>query len=162
LNRNPEDPVEVSEPVSREGRPLPDADIKSNLSRSEFIRGVAKVQDYIRSGDIYQVNLAQRLGATWRGSGWDFYQRLAAVSPAPFAAYLDCGPFQICSSSPELFLRISGSQILTRPIKGTRPRSSDPDQNARLTYELQTSPKGMAELIMISDLQRNNLGRVSE
>ena len=95
-------------------------------------------------------------------SGWEFFQQLAAVSPAPFSAYLDCGEFQIASSSPELFLRLSGAHILTRPIKGTRPRSADPDRDAQLTYELQTSPKEMAELVMITDLLRNDLGRVCE
>ena len=90
------------------------------------------------------------------------FQRLSAVSPAPFAAYLDCGELQIASSSPELFLRLSGPHILTRPIKGTRPRSADPTRDAQLTYELQTSPKEMAELVMITDLLRNDLGRVCE
>ena len=95
-------------------------------------------------------------------SGWEFFQRLAAVSPAPFSAFLDCGDFQIVSSSPELFLRMSGRHVLTRPIKGTRPRSPDADRDAQLTYELQTSPKEMAELVMITDLLRNDLGRVCE
>ena len=95
-------------------------------------------------------------------SGWEFFQRLSAVSPAPFAAYLDCGEFQIASSSPEHFLRLSGSHILTRPIKGTRPRSADPTRDAQLTYELQTSPKELAELVMITDLLRNDLGKVCE
>src|SRR4029079_16277302 len=81
---------------------------------------------------------------------------------APFSAYLDSGDFQLASSSPELFLRLSGSHIETRQIKGTRPRSSDPTRDAQLTYELQTSPKEMAELVMITDLLRNDLGRVCE
>jgi para-aminobenzoate synthetase component 1 len=136
--------------------------VTSNLSRDEFIAKVECAQRYIRAGDIYQVNLAQRLAAPCPLSGWEFFQQLAAVSPAPFSAYLDCGEFQIASSSPELFLRLSGPHILTRPIKGTRPRSSDPDHDARLTYELQTSPKEMAELVMITDLLRNDLGRVCE
>jgi anthranilate/para-aminobenzoate synthase component I len=94
--------------------------------------------------------------------GWPFFRRLCDASPAPFAAYLDCGDFQVCSSSPELFLRLSGSEIQTRPIKGTRPRSADSNRDAQLTYELQTSPKEMAELVMITDLLRNDLGRVCE
>jgi anthranilate/para-aminobenzoate synthase component I len=84
------------------------------------------------------------------------------VSPAPFSAFIDCGGFQIASSSPELFLRLSGPQIQTRPIKGTRPRSSDPTRDAQLAFELQTSAKEMAELVMITDLLRNDLGRVCE
>src|SRR5262249_128002 len=79
---------------------------------------------------------------------------------APFSAFLDCGDFQLASSSPEMFLRLSGSHVQTRPIKGTRPRSPDPTRDAQLTYELQTSAKEMAELVMITDLLRNDLGRV--
>ncbi|MBI3850491.1 MAG: aminodeoxychorismate synthase component I [Verrucomicrobia bacterium] len=136
--------------------------ITSNLTRAEFITAVERAQRYIRAGDIYQVNLSQRLAADCDLSGWEFFLRLSAVSPAPFAAYLDCGEFQIASSSPELFLRLSGPHIQTRPIKGTRPRSADPTRDAQLTYELQTSPKEMAELVMITDLLRNDLGKVCE
>jgi para-aminobenzoate synthetase component 1 len=134
----------------------------SNVTRSEFVAAIERAQRYIRAGDIYQVNLAQRLAAPLSCRPWEFYLRLGAVSPAPFAAYLDCGDFQLASSSPEMFLRLSGSHIQTRPIKGTRPRSNDPTRDAQLTYELQTSPKEMAELVMITDLLRNDLGRVCE
>lgn len=136
--------------------------ITSNLTRAEFVANVERAQRYIRAGDIYQVNLSQRLASPSPVRSWDFYQRLSVVSPAPFSAYLDCGNFQLASSSPELFLRLSGPHIQTRPIKGTRPRSTDPDCDARLTYELQTSAKEMAELVMITDLLRNDLGRVCE
>ena len=136
--------------------------IVSNFSRSDFIAAVECVRRYIRAGDIYQVNLSQRFAASCSLTGWDFFQRLTAVSPAPFAAFLDCGDFQIVSSSPELFLRLSGLHIQTRPIKGTRPRSTDPTRDAQLSYELQTSTKEMAELVMITDLLRNDLGKVCE
>ncbi|HZV34643.1 MAG TPA: aminodeoxychorismate synthase component I [Verrucomicrobiae bacterium] len=136
--------------------------ITSTLSRDEFIARVTQAQKYIREGHIYQVNLAHRLAAPCSITGWEFFQQLSAVSPAPFSAYLDCGEFQLASSSPELFLRLSGPHILTRPIKGTRPRSTDATRDAQLTYELQTSPKEMAELVMITDLLRNDLGRVCE
>jgi para-aminobenzoate synthetase component I len=180
-----------------------DSRITSNLSRADFIARVEQAQRYIRAGDIYQVNLSQRLTVEWpgwgkapdepvqqgaggthparedrrpggtgprpatgSGSGWELFERLSAVSPAPFAAFLDCGMagrcgrFQIVSSSPELFLRLSGTHIQTRPIKGTRPRSADPTRDAQLAYELQTSAKEMAELLMITDLLRNDLGKV--
>ena len=123
---------------------------------------VEQAQRYIRAGDIYQVNLSHRLAAPCGVSGWDFFKDLGAASPAPFSAFLDCGAFQIASSSPELFLRLSGSHIQTRPIKGTRPRGSDPTRDAQLAFELQTSPKEMAELVMITDLLRNDLGKVCE
>jgi para-aminobenzoate synthetase component 1 len=134
----------------------------SNFSRADFITAVERAQRYIRAGDIYQANLAQRLEAPCAFSGWELYRRLAAVSPAPFSAFLDCGEFQVASSSPELFLHLSGPHIQTRPIKGTRPRSAEPTRDAQLTYELQTSAKDMAELVMITDLLRNDLGKVSE
>ena len=138
--------------------------VRSTFTRAQFIAAVERAQRYIRAGDIYQVNLSHRLSARLAAAegGWEFFQRLSAVSPAPFAAFLDCGEFQLASSSPEMFLRLSGSHILTRPIKGTRPRSADPTRDAQLTYELQTSAKEMAELVMITDLLRNDLGRVCE
>ena len=138
------------------------AAIRSNMSREQFTARVRRAQAYIRAGDIYQANLSHRLTAQTAAMGWDFFQRLCDVSPAPFAAFLDCGEFQVCSSSPELFLRLSGSHAQTRPIKGTRPRANDPTRDAQLTYELQTSAKDMAELVMITDLLRNDLGKVCE
>ena len=136
--------------------------VTSSLSRADFLAAVQSALRYIHAGDIYQVNLAQRLSAPCPVSGWDYFERLSAVSPAPFSAFFGCGDFSVASSSPELFLRLSGSHILTRPIKGTRPRSADPLRDAQLTYELQRSEKEMAELVMITDLLRNDLGRVCE
>src|SRR5215472_11212445 len=163
--------LEVLSPkrAEREEKPVPTSDravsgseVRSNLSRADFVERVERVKGYIRSGDIYQVNLSHRLSVPAPCSGWELFQRLAAVSPAPFCAYLDCDNFEIASSSPELFLRLSGSQIQTRPIKGTRPRSADPTRDAQLSYELQTSAKEMAELVMITDLLRNDLGKICE
>jgi para-aminobenzoate synthetase component 1 len=135
---------------------------QSNTSRAEFISAVERVQKYIHAGDIYQVNLSHRLTTECGLSGWEMFQKLSAVSPAPFAAFLDCGDFEIASSSPEQFLRMSGAHIVTRPIKGTRPRDGDATRDAQLAYELQTSPKELAELVMITDLLRNDLGKVCE
>jgi para-aminobenzoate synthetase component 1 len=136
--------------------------ISSNLTRDGFLSRVERAQGYIRTGDIYQVNLSHRLTAPFSSSGWQLFQNLGSVSPAPFSAYINCGDFELTSSSPELFLRLSGAHIQTRPIKGTRPRSADPTRDAQLTYELQTSSKEMAELVMITDLLRNDLGKVCE
>src|SRR5882724_2243857 len=175
--------------ILRASAPL--REISPNLSREDFISKVQRAQKYIRAGDIYQVNLSHRLTAklffnhqdtkaptetnshnaeplvSWclggkSFDGWDFFEKLSAVSPAPFSAFLDCGEFQIASSSPEQFLRMSGSQIITRPIKGTRPRDADPTRDAQLAYELQTSAKELSELVMITDLLRNDLGKVCE
>ena len=145
-----------------------DGAISSNFNRADFLAAVERAQRYIRAGDIYQVNLSQRLTAPCDCSGWEFFQKLSAVSPAPFSAFLDCdggsrhSRFQIASSSPEQFLRLSGSQIVSRPIKGTRPRAADATLDAQLADELQTSSKELAELVMITDLLRNDLGKVCE
>lgn len=138
------------------------SEIASNLRREEFVERVKRAQHYIHHGHIYQVNLSQRLAAKLEGTPWELFERLSDRSPAPFSAYLDCGEFQLASSSPELFLRLSGRHVVTRPIKGTRPRSPDATRDAQLTYELQTSVKEMSELVMITDLLRNDLGKVCE
>jgi para-aminobenzoate synthetase component 1 len=156
-----------NEPSNRQPRhdvqcTMHDARCTSNFTRAEFLAVVKRAQRYIRAGDIYQVNLSQRLTAQCDFSGWEFFQKLSTVSPAPFSAFLECGEFEIASSSPEQFLRMSGSQIITRPIKGTRPRAADPMRDAQLAYELQTSAKELAELVMITDLLRNDLGKVCE
>jgi para-aminobenzoate synthetase component 1 len=162
--QNPEVSRKAAKPQSPE--PLhafaPLREISSNLSRDEFTSKVCRAQKYIRAGDIYQVNLSQRLTAQCQLSGWEFFEKLSAVSPAPFSAFVDCDEFQLASSSPEQFLRMSGSQIITRPIKGTRPRDADPTRDAQLAYELQTSAKELSELVMITDLLRNDLGKVCE
>ena len=137
--------------------------ITSNMTAKQYQSAVEKVLRYIWQGDIYQVNIAHRLSAQVEaGDGWALFERLLEASPAPFAAYLDGGDFELASSSPERFLRFSGSHVQTRPIKGTRPRDADPTRDAQLTYELQTSAKEMSELVMITDLLRNDLGRVCE
>ena len=141
---------------------------RSNISRAGFISAVERAQAYIHAGDIYQANLSHRLTAPCELSGWEMFQDLLAVSPAPFAAYLDCdggsrqSRFAIASSSPEQFLHLSGAHVVTRPIKGTRPRAAEATRDAQLAYELQTSPKELAELVMITDLLRNDLGKVCE
>ncbi len=134
----------------------------SNFTREEFLFTTQRALDYIHAGDIYQVNLSQRLSGAWHGEGWDFYKALRKVSPSPFAAFQDAGDFQIASSSPERFLRLSGQHIQTRPIKGTRARNPSPRLDAQLAFELQSSEKERAELVMITDLLRNDLGRVCE
>ena len=148
--------------------PLPLAEIpgpwESNFTRAEFVDRVRAAQNYIASGDIYQVNLSQqfRTRLPRRVSLLALYERLRAVSPAPMAAYLQQGEREILSSSPETFLRMHGRSIETRPIKGTRPRFTDPELDSRSAFELQTSEKEIAELVMITDLERNDLGRVCE
>ena len=137
-------------------------EIRSNFTRDEYLRAVLKAKDYIAAGDIYQVNLSQRFTATVPTPPFELYKILRGLNPAPFAAYLTCGETAIISSSPERFLRLAGRAVETRPIKGTRPRGKSPAEDEQLRRELITSPKDRAELIMIVDLERNDLGRVCE
>jgi aminodeoxychorismate synthase component I len=135
---------------------------RANQTRDEFERRVVRAQEYIAAGDIYQVNLAQRFETDFTGSSHGLFEHLLARSPAPGGAFLDFGDTQILSASPELFLRIRGRHVVTRPIKGTRTRSRDPVRDEQLAYELLTDPKELAELVMITDLERNDLGRICE
>ncbi|MEI6177037.1 MAG: aminodeoxychorismate synthase component I, partial [Verrucomicrobiota bacterium] len=132
-------------------------------SHQEFLDGVRRVKEWIAAGDIYQVNLSQSFEAeVTGGSLFGLYESLRAASPAPMAAWLSLGEREVLCSSPESFLKISDKHIETRPIKGTRPRFADPSDDRRSAYELQTSAKEIAELVMITDLLRNDLGQVCE
>ena len=133
---------------------------RSNFARADYLAAIARAKHYIREGDIYQVNLSQRFRAPAPLPAWPLYQRLRRTNPAPFAAYLHGPDFQILSSSPERFLRVEDGRVETRPIKGTRPRGETPEADRRLAEELLASEKDRAELNMIVDLERNDLGRV--
>jgi aminodeoxychorismate synthase component I len=131
--------------------------------RHDFLTGVGRIKEWIAAGDIYQVNLSQSFEAEVSGGSlFALYETLRDASPAPMAAWLALDGREVLCSSPETFLKISGRGIETRPIKGTRPRFADPDEDRRSAYELQTSAKEIAELVMITDLLRNDLGQVCE
>jgi aminodeoxychorismate synthase component I len=133
---------------------------KSELERETYLSMVRRAQEYVAAGDIYQVCLAHRFSADFAGDPWPLYIALRDASPSPHAAYLSLGDETILSSSPECFLKMSGRRISTRPIKGTRPRHRDPGEDEQQAFELKTSPKEIAELVMITDLERNDLGSV--
>jgi para-aminobenzoate synthetase component 1 len=136
--------------------------LSSNFSRDAYLESVRAVLEYIAAGDIYQVNLSQRFSTPYVADTLPLYYRLRESSPAPFAAYLGFGEVTVLSCSPERFLRINGNRVQTRPIKGTRPRGPTPEEDQRLALELWNSPKDRAELVMIVDLERNDLGRVCD
>jgi para-aminobenzoate synthetase component 1 len=150
----------------RTGTDRRNSEWQANQTSAEFEARVARAQDYIAAGDIYQVNLAQKLSAKFTGNPYRLFEHLLARSPAPGGAFLDFGNggdgVRVLSASPELFLRIRGRHITTRPIKGTRPRSRDPVRDEQLAFELLTDPKELAELVMITDLERNDLGQICE
>ena len=133
--------------------------IVSNLDAADYGRAFARIQTYIRDGDCYQVNLARRFSAAADGDPWPAYRRLRAHNPSPFGAYLHLPFCHVLSASPERFLALRGDRVETRPIKGTRPRSADPERDAELARGLATSAKDRAENLMIVDLLRNDLGK---
>ncbi|MBW8875718.1 MAG: anthranilate synthase component I family protein [Acidobacteria bacterium] len=138
--------------------------VVSRPSRGGFQAAVSRVVERIASGEIYQMNLCRRLEARVLARHlWPFYLRLRAVSPAERGAFLDLGRSRaVLSISPERFLTVQGRDVETRPIKGTRPRGADPRQDQALARELLESEKDRAELTMIVDVARNDLGRVCE
>ena len=136
--------------------------LRSTFTHRGYLDAVARVRDYIIAGDIFQANLSQRFQGPLREPGFDLYRRLRDQNPAPFAAYLHLGDFQVLSASPERFLRLADDrrQVETRPIKGTRPRGLGPMHDAVLGRALAESDKDRAENVMIVDLLRNDLSRV--
>jgi len=136
--------------------------ITTAMDRTAYMAGVERVREYIRRGDIYQANFTQQFAVATADAPLSLYWRLREMNPAPFGAYLDVGNFQILSSSPELLLRVRGRAVETRPIKGTRPRGATAAEDRRMRAELAGSAKDRAELLMIVDLERNDLGRVCE
>ncbi len=132
------------------------------IGREEYMAMVDRAKEYIAAGDIYQVCLSYPFRGHFEGKPSDFYEALREVSPAPYCAFLNLNGTQIASASPECFLNMSGRTIFTRPIKGTRRREADAGLDAMAARDLMASPKEMAELIMITDLERNDLGRICE
>ncbi len=146
-----------------DAKPAPaDFSLTSTFTHAQYLAAVQRAKDYIAAGDIYQVNLSQRLSAPLRTDPFALYLRLMEENPAPFAAYFDTPDATIISCSPERFLQVRGREVETRPIKGTRPRGATPEEDARLAEELRQSEKDRAENVMIVDLERNDLGRVCE
>ena len=136
--------------------------LSSNFARDDYLRAVERALDYISAGDVYQINLSQRFSAQGRVDPLDLFVRLRADSPAPFAALIRWRDLAVVSASPESFYQTRGDVVTTRPIKGTRPRGASPEEDQALADELTGSSKDRAELTMIVDLERNDLGRVCE
>jgi para-aminobenzoate synthetase component 1 len=146
------DQAEGQHPVRIEG-------VASNMTEAGYRQRLDRIARYIRDGDVYQVNLAQRFSATYDGDPIALYRRLGERSSGPFSAFLDLPFGQVLSVSPERFLQVREGRVETRPIKGTRPRHADPATDAAAIAELCASGKDQAENVMIVDLLRNDLGR---
>jgi para-aminobenzoate synthetase component I len=135
--------------------------VRAGYRREAYLAAIRRVQKYILAGDVYQVNLTQRFYADiGAASTWELYKRLMAINPAPFAGYLKFGETAILSASPERFLRVRGQRVETCPIKGTVRRGTTAEDDDAQRQWLLASAKNRAELAMIVDLMRNDLGRV--
>ncbi|CAI2457223.1 aminodeoxychorismate synthase component 1 [Serratia liquefaciens] len=135
---------------------------QANMTRQQYGEKFQRIQQYLRSGDCYQINLAQRFSADYQGDEWQAFQQLSASNRAPFSAFLRLPDNAVLSVSPERFLWLENQQIQTRPIKGTLPRLADAEQDAQQAQRLANSAKDRAENLMIVDLLRNDIGRVAE
>ena len=167
IAESPERADEMEELLAEKPKPLGSHAItgwQSNFTREAYEKAIARTVEFILAGDIFQANITQMFSAPIP-QGFDplaFYRGLRLKNPATFAAYMDYGSVQIASSSPERLLRHDGTTVEARPIKGTRRRDSDPARDANLIADLTSSRKDRAENVMIVDLLRNDLSRVSK
>ena len=169
LQREPRDPQSIRRqavPAVGEDQLAPQFPVAgprgltSNFTESEYLRTVRQAIEYIYAGDLFQVNLAQRLLFPAQDDALSLSLRLRRRNPAPFAGYFDLGDFQVVSASPERFVQVRDGQVETRPIKGTRRRTAWPEADLFAGDELRQSEKDRAENVMIVDLMRNDLSRV--
>ncbi|MEO8672251.1 MAG: anthranilate synthase component I [Tahibacter sp.] len=141
---------------------LDESDFVSGFTRDGFIAAVEKSKEYIRSGDVFQVVLSQRMSVPFRARPVDVYRALRSLNPSPYMYFLDLGDNQIVGSSPEILVRLKHNKVVLRPIAGTRPRGATPEQDLALEQELLADPKERAEHLMLIDLGRNDIGRVAK
>ncbi len=147
---------------ARDGAETPVPTPVSNTPEADYLGMVAKAKEYIRAGDIFQVVLSQRFTAPFTLPAFSLYRALRRVNPAPFLCYLDFGGFQVVCSSPEILVRVRDGKVTIRPIAGTRPRGASAAEDKALGEDLLADPKERAEHLMLLDLGRNDVGRVSE
>src|SRR5271169_1659856 len=136
--------------------------VTSNFRRDEYLQAVRKAKNYIRAGDIFQVVISQRFSAKTHAAPFDVYRELRALNPSPYLFYLQMNDIAVVGSSPEMLVKVQGRDVFYRPIAGTRWRGKDEAEDQRLEREMLASEKERAEHIMLVDLGRNDLGRVSE
>ena len=151
-----------SSPWQGEDRRGSISSLKHEMSKEQYMDIVRRAKEYIAAGDIFQINLSIRVSADIKNiKPWSLYKILRSINPSPFAGYIDFGDYQIASSSPERLLKIRDGVIETRPIAGTRPRGRDMKEDELMRAELLLNEKERAEHIMLIDLERNDIGRVS-
>jgi anthranilate/para-aminobenzoate synthase component I len=137
--------------------------VHHEMGKETYMGIVKRAKEYIKAGDIFQANLSQRVSAHIENiEPWQIYKILSRINPAPFAAYLDMGDYHIASSSPERLVKVAGNIVETRPIAGTRPRGRDAEDDKVMTADLLLNVKERAEHLMLIDLERNDLGKISD
>lgn len=166
LNEEGKD-IEIIENKILNAKPLEKIELKesntkfhSNFTKKEYINAIVSMKEYIRNGDIYIANMTQRFSCECKEKAFNIYSKLRSINKAPFSAYLNYDDFQVISSSPERFIQIKDRKVSTRPIKGTRPRGKNKEEDDLYRKELQNSEKDKSELLMIVDLERNDLNKV--
>jgi anthranilate synthase component I len=158
--------------IDRLNRPLPVSTVAvqkdrisgfdSNFSKEQFTEAVRKAKQFINAGEVIQVVLSQRLSRPTDLPPFNIYRALRTINPSPYMYYLDFNDFQIIGTSPEILVRVEDGMVMTRPLAGTRPRGQTPQEDLRLEQELRADEKERAEHIMLVDLGRNDIGRVSQ
>ena len=163
----------IEEQIARLHGPLPggrdtgahnsvSGEVRSNMTRRQFEASVVEAKRYITEGEAIQVVLSQRLTRPTSAAPFDIYRALRSVNPSPYMFFVDYGSFQVVGASPEILVRVEDGVVTTRPLAGTRRRGKDAEEDARLEAELKSDEKERAEHIMLVDLGRNDVGRVSE
>jgi len=147
--------------LPRVSRPQGPLHVRPNMPRAHYEAMVERSKEYIRAGDIFQVVLSQRMEVPVRVPAFDVYRALRAVNPSPYMYYLRLGDSTVLGSSPEMLVKVAGRHVEYRPIAGTRPRGKSEEEDRRLEAELRSDAKECAEHIMLVDLGRNDVGRVS-
>jgi anthranilate synthase component 1 len=152
----------VSYPQLNQSTALDESDFKSSFTREEFEAMVERAKEYIRAGDIFQVVPSQRLSVGFNARPVDVYRALRALNPSPYMYFVDLGATQIVGSSPEILARLKDGKVVVRPLAGTRKRGATEEEDQALEAELLADPKERAEHVMLIDLGRNDIGRISE
>ncbi|MBA7486756.1 Anthranilate synthase component 1 [subsurface metagenome] len=155
-------PLKLSQRQKVATRPANGYPLSSNFSEEDFAKSVLKIKQYITEGEAIQVVLSQRFAQPTDAAPFEIYRALRTINPSPYMFFLDFIDFHIIGASPEILVRVEDGMVMTRPLAGTRPRGKNPAEDARLEQELRSDEKECAEHIMLVDLGRNDIGRVSE
>jgi len=155
-------PYEIKQSVGNGNKSAGNPQLTSNFTREKFEANVEKIKEYITAGEAIQVVLSQRLAQPTNLPPFEIYRALRTINPSPYMFYLDFNDFQIVGASPEVLVRVEDGNVMTRPLAGTRPRGKTPEEDIQLEKELRNDEKERAEHIMLVDLGRNDIGRVSE